>query len=131
MGRGVAFGLIVSLCLAATAAAQVPQSAVEAMRRPTPPPETPAPPPEPTEPVIVNTPTGLSLNVQVVQPGESVRVTITCGGGRTFVLMASTAGSGWTVGGVDLELGPDAFVAARGVCPATGYITLELVPPFT
>lgn len=74
---------------------------------------------------------GLELNVGVVDPGESVRVSVVGTPGYHILLLGSTSGAGFIVGPFALDLGPDATIVASAQLPATGIATFTLTPPFT
>jgi hypothetical protein len=74
---------------------------------------------------------GLELNVGVVDPGESVRVSVVGTPGYHVLLLGSTSGAGFIVGPFALDLGPDATIVASAKLPATGIATFTLTPPFT
>jgi hypothetical protein len=73
----------------------------------------------------------LDVSSDVVEPGQPARVAISGTPGRAFLLLRSLNGSGFVVGPLSLDLGPDAVIVASGVIPPSGIVMGDLPLPFS
>ena len=66
----------------------------------------------------------------VVAPGGTVDVTVTGTPGQNYAVIASTTNSGFSYGGVPLQVGADVVILAIGVLDGTGQAVVPVTPPF-
>jgi hypothetical protein len=71
-----------------------------------------------------------SVPTFVVAPGGTVNVTVTGAPGQNYAVIASTANSGFSFGGVPLAVGPDVVILAIGVLNGAGQAVVPVTPPF-
>ena len=73
---------------------------------------------------------GLSVSTDIVVPGASVAATVTGPPGQAFAVIGSSAGAGFSYGGVALPVGPDVVVYHVGTLDSSGSGTVIVIPPF-
>ena len=71
-----------------------------------------------------------SVPTYIVPPGGTVNVTVTGTPGQNYAVIASTTNSGFSYGGVPLQVGPDVVILAIGVLGGTGQAGVTVTPPF-
>ena len=67
---------------------------------------------------------GLSVSTDIVVPGASVAATVTGPPGQAFAVIGSSAGAGFSYGGVALPVGPDVVVYHVGTLDSSGSGTV-------
>jgi hypothetical protein len=71
-----------------------------------------------------------SVPTYIVAPGGTINVTVTGTPGQNYAIIASTTNSGFSYGGVPLQVGPDVVILAIGVLDGSGQAVLPVTPPF-
>lgn len=71
-----------------------------------------------------------SVPTFVVAPGGTVNVTVAGAPGQNYAVIASTANSGFSFGGVPLAVGADVVILAIGVLDGAGQAVVPVTPPF-
>jgi hypothetical protein len=72
----------------------------------------------------------LTVDSDIVTPGNSVTATITGSPGHAFAIIGSSMGAGLAYAGVTLAVGADFAILAQGVLDGTGRTVVTITPPF-
>jgi hypothetical protein len=72
----------------------------------------------------------VTVPTYIVTPGSTVNVTVNGTAGQNYAVIASTLNSGFSYGGVPLQVGPDVVILAIGVLGGTGQAVVPVTPPF-